>query len=292
MLALFAVVALTCAVSAQVDISKETGIIRGDGSYNSFREQVGFCKLQNFNTVSRGTSGGPKMFLDGRVWIGVGMAAKQFENAVSNCGRCLRVLKIKKFYQLSPSLTRWNYSIPARLPFTAFIMDECTDEICKSGFLDFDVYNLRQPVAYGNPTDIEWEWIPCPVRDDKIELLMCLGTKACIVSSPDKMLVSDMLAQAGEVGYMLLYVRSARTPIVSMTLKVGGKSFEFQDNQGWYFSNYDARLLVNGLQDWTIVMKSDRGIVRSFKIHWPDYANRITDPGYRGGFILDTGVQV
>ena len=144
-----------------------------NGSYNSFMNQVGYCKLQGYDTVSRNTTGAPPMFMDGRVKFGVGLSDVEFQGRTSSCGRCLNITKIERFFAFNEDLTQWDYTMKMETPFTAFVMDQCKDAVCVSKYLDFDIYNPRQPVAYGNPWNIEWEFIPCPVEDDGMELLMC-----------------------------------------------------------------------------------------------------------------------
>ena len=63
-----------------------------NATYNSFRQQIGYCKMQSFGTVSRSTSGSVPMFMDGRIRFGVGLS--DFNMRASDaelCGMCLRV---------------------------------------------------------------------------------------------------------------------------------------------------------------------------------------------------------
>jgi len=53
------------------------------------------------------------------------------------------------------------------------VFDQCKDEICESGFLDFDIYNKKQPVSFGNISGIKWRGVECPVQEDKLEYLIC-----------------------------------------------------------------------------------------------------------------------
>jgi hypothetical protein len=180
---------MAVAVAAYTD----TEVSVNGGSYNSFIDQVGFCKQQSFDTKSRSTSSSAGVFQSGRVLFGVGVSHYQFQRSIVSCGRCIEVLSVDRFYQFNDELTEWHYDKPNPGNFKVMVFDECTDPICESGFLDFDVYNSKQPVAYGNPTNLSWRFVPCPVRDnDKIEFLLCLGYDSCQVQNEARHPVVDL----------------------------------------------------------------------------------------------------
>ena len=156
-------------------------------TYNSFRQQVGFCRMQSFETISRSTSQGPRMFLDGLVTMGVGMSSLIMKSnpTIFMCGACLNITVFPDSYFpcFNHELTAWDSWDSwdsSSYSFVSMVFDECTDPICtqndkENGFIDFDIYHSLQPVEHGNPVHLQWSWIDCPVRDgiDFIEYLIC-----------------------------------------------------------------------------------------------------------------------
>lgn len=261
-----------------------------EASYNSFLQQVGYCKLQGYDTISRNTSMGPKMFLDGRVSFGVGLSETQFGSHVYSCGRCIQISQIDKFFTFNDQLTEWQYDLPMQTPFTVFVMDQCTDPICTSGFLDFDIYNPYQPVANGNPTNVQWEFVHCPVGDDPIEFLFCLGPNACNVHDKEGRNVQSLVKDAVDYGYWYMHVRNARTPVTSVIVQLGENQFALEDNQGWLWGQYEYSTDLTS--PWKFIIESLEGERREYTIDWNQYAENISTEGYRGGVVLETDIQV
>jgi hypothetical protein len=52
-----------------------------ESSYNSFVGQIGFCRLQSFDTYSRSSSESVPMFLDGRISFGVGLSNENMKQS-------------------------------------------------------------------------------------------------------------------------------------------------------------------------------------------------------------------
>jgi hypothetical protein len=264
-----------------------------NGSYNSFLEQVGYCKLQGYDTISRSTSSSPLMFIDGRVRFGVGLSDVQFRGSTSSCGRCLNVTRIQNFFEFNQQLTKWDYDRPVVTPFTAFVMDQCTDPICTTKYLDFDIYNIGQPVAYGNPYNIEWEYIPCPVENDTMELLLCLGPESCNKQDLEDRPITQLKKDAIDSGYWYSHVRSSRMPITKVDVTYGSldsdKSYELEDNIGWKWVGKDADL---GNDKWVFTIHSEENVTRHFILDWSKYNNTRSTRGYRGGVIISTDIQV
>lgn len=254
------------------------------GSYNSFVKQVGFCKQQSFDTVSRGSSHTPSIFQDGRVLFGVGLSHAQFQRSIVSCGRCIQISTIDRFYEFNHELTDWDYQKKNKGNFTVMVFDECTDAICESGFLDFDIYNEKQPVAYGNPTNLSWHYVPCPVsQNDKIEFLFCLGYNTCQVQNEEGRNVFDLYNEAVEQNWLTLYPRNFRMPITS--IKLQGQPLE--DNQSWVWKSSDGLQDVEWLLEWT----NDDGSHQMWILTWTHYFGKTTTDGYRGGFIIQTDLQ-
>lgn len=263
-----------------------------DGSYNSFVQQVGFCKLQSFDTISRSTSVAPPMFLDGRIKFGVGLSDVQFEGSTSSCGRCINITHIENFFQFDDELTSYNYSRPMTTPFTVFVMDQCMDPICTSKFLDFDIYTPDQPVAFGNPTSLEWEFIPCPVDNDTIELLFCLGPNSCNVYDSERRPIDVLLNDATKSGYWYCHVRNQRVPIINIDVSFGNSSKKttLKDRNGWLWNDYDAR---NDLKEpWHLHLSSSEGLTKTITIDWSTMSDESTRLGYRGGILFQSNIQV
>ena len=266
--------------------------LEGQGTYNSFIQQVGFCKQQGFDTVSRQTSHAPPVFLDGRVWIGVGLSNVEFQDTTASCGRCLNVSAIENFWTLGDDLTTWDYDTPwpSDRSFLAMVMDRCADPICTSGFLDFDVYDAHQPTRYGNPHGVVWSFVPCPVGNDPIELLVCLGPFSCQVDFPEGRMWEEVWQDALRTGYFSMYVRNTRLPVTGVHVHVEGEeAVALRDAQGWQFSGFGT--VLDG--DWLVKLLSIEGVVRTTTLRWTQYdMTQATSPGYRGGLLLLTDIQV
>lgn len=261
----------------------------GNASYNSLIEQVAFCKMQGFDTVSRQTSMAPKMFLDGRVKFGVGLSDVQFQGKTASCGQCINVTRIENFFEYNDALTVWNESDPIETPFTVFVMDQCTDEVCKSGYLDFDVYSPTQPVMHGNPYGLEWQFVDCPVKEDLIELLFCFGSDSCNQQNVENRSLKEVFHDAMTSGYWFMYPRNFRVPIVNIILHLGDQSYPLVDDSGWKWMHWEDRLHL--LEPWRLELQGVNGNSKTVSIDWTSYLNQSTSPGYRGGFLLETNVQ-
>lgn len=268
-------------VAAQIYTSVE------GGSYNSFLNQVGFCKAQSFETISRNTSGSPSVFQDGRVLFGVGLSHAQFQKSIVSCGRCIQVLTIDYFYQFNQQLTEWDYNKPNHGNFTVIVFDECTDPICKSGFLDFDIYHEKQPVAYGNPSNITWRFVPCPVDDsaDKIGFLFCMGYDSCKETDAEERNMIDLYHDAIHDNAFSVYPRNHRIAITS--IKIQGELLH--DNQAWLWKSYNRQLLEE--TKWLVEWTNEDGQQQSWVLDWEQYFDKTTTFGYKGGYIFQTSLQ-
>ena len=194
------------------------------GTYNSLVEQTAYCKLQGFDTNSRISSKSPKMFQDGRIKFGVGLSHKQFGSLQEKswmdsvegsltCGMCIEVLDIENMPEFNDELTNWNYLQEIKTPFIAMVFDQCKDDICESGFLDFDIYNSKQPVSFGNIADIKWRAIECPVQEDKLEYLIC-SQNTCNSSNQKKNNFINVFSR----NWFSLIIRNNRIPILEVYL--------------------------------------------------------------------------
>lgn len=265
-----------------------------DGSYNSFTKQVGFCKNQGFETVSRSTSSGPPIFANGQVHVGVGLSNVEFQDTTASCGRCILVKTIQNFWTFNHNLTEWDYEKPwpANQSFVAMVMDRCTDPVCTSGYLDFDVYNDLQPTKYGNPHGIEWAFVPCPVATENIELLLCLGPHTCQENFQEGRTWQDVWNDAIKTAYFSVYIRNARMAVTKVTMKVNEMSIiNLRDEQGWQFSEPEYVGVLKG--SWVFVLESIEGVRRTAVVAWSHLnMGQPTSIGYRGGVLVRTDVQV
>ena len=183
-------------------------------SYNSFREQVGFCRMQSFFTTSRSSSGSVPMFLDGRISFGVGLSSLTMKDSgVMACGMCLNVTSAHRFLSWDAELTRWLEPQPPDRWFLAMVFDECTDPVCGPGYLDFDIYSETQPVQHGNPYGVEWYPVPCPVlRHEYFEYILCTA-QTCHQQDPPS---PSMEHIATTVRYWSLTIRNTRVPLCAV----------------------------------------------------------------------------
>lgn len=275
-----------CMLSMAVVVGQEMEVSVNGGSYNSFLKQVGYCKQQSFDTLSRSTSTTPSVFSSGNVLFGVGLSHVQFQRSITSCGRCIEVQSIDRFYEFNQELTEWYYDEPNYGNFTVMVFDECTDAICESSFLDFDVYNEYQPVAYGNPTNLQWRFVPCPVSEtDKIEFLFCLGYDSCQIQNAEGRSVKNLYGKSIHDNWFTLYPRNFRIRITS--IKVQGVSLE--DIQSWTWKSIDNTPLDN--TEWLLEWTNEDGTQQSWILDWTRYFEQTSTLGYRGGVIIQTDQQ-
>jgi hypothetical protein len=253
------------------------GMMGMNGSYNSFRNQVGFCKLQGFDTISRETSHGVDMFIDGRIHFGVGT---RFQST-SDCGRCLHIQGVDNFAIFNHQLNGYEYGKQEKWRNTtnliAMIFDQCLDPICEMGYLDFDIYSPLQPVRHGNPFHIDWEFIPCPILpEEKMEFLFCLSN-TCAQENPRDRNLTQILHDAVSY-YWTLFIRNNRLPVHH--IYVPEYNVELQDNNGWVYND----VVFNFTGSFTIVVDHQHHV----KIDLDDYT---PSGAYHGGILISTTIQ-
>ena len=267
-------------------------------TYNSLIEQTAYCKMQGFHTNSRISSKSLKMFQDGRVKMGVGLSHKQFGSLQEKgwmdsvegsltCGMCIEVLDIKKMPEFNNQLTDWDYFTPIKTPFIAMVLDQCKDEICKSGFLDFDIYNEKQPTSFGDIENIKWKGIECPVFEDKLEYLIC-SQNTCNLSNKKKKKFINVFSR----NWFSLIIRNNRIPILEVYL------FHFQNNN---FEKLEYESSIGFVASNTISEKENKLrlkiITYDQKEHFDiidlnKYFNKDTTDGYNGGMLITGNIQV
>lgn len=265
-----------------------------NGSYNSLTHQVGYCKMQSFDTVSRSTSESVPMFLDGRVSFGVGISNENMRTSTGFlCGACLNVTKIENFYEWNNESTEWDYEKPSTKPFVVMVMDQCTDPVCTENYLDFDIYNEKQPVRNGNPFSVVWEYIPCPLlRGETMEYLLCFESSCHVQDSETALTLGDILKNTFTVTYWSLTIRNFRVPI-SQVLVRSNESVNDSDSESnpiplrlenswvWDQGEYDLR------QGISLLMVDVEGKTTMDSIPPLSFTKSTsTTPGYRGGILL------
>jgi hypothetical protein len=263
-----------------------TFAIKQESSYNSFIGQVGFCKLQSFNTISRSTSDSIPMFLDGRISFGVGLSDFNMQQSNSFlCGACINVTRIENFYEWNQELTEWQGSWPQCKSFTVMVMDQCTDPVCIQDYLDFDIYNALQPVANGNPYSVQWNFIPCPVlANETIDYLLCTAT-TCHLQDPVEQTVAQVIGD--DVYYWALTIRNTRIPISIVLLHLNnGTTIELELENAWIW-DHGSFDLKEGLN--ITIVDAENKMLHDF-IQLPSL-DQNTSNGYHGGIIISSKLQ-
>ena len=250
-------------------------------SYNSLVHQVAFCKLQGFDTISRSTSAGPRMFMDGRIRFGVGLSNVQFNNTVSSCGRCIEIHSIHNLARMNDELTAWyDDDDDWTTSIIAQVFDQCKDPVCESGYLDFDIYSSLQPVHNGNPFNASWSFIPCPTTsEDTLGILVCLSD-ACLVDAPRDRTAIEVVADSSPY-FWSLFVRNHRWPIDAVRLADESQT-ALADENGWIYNGPAF--------DFTrpfVVEILSAGVWRSITV---DLLRHEPSPDYRGGFLLEANL--
>jgi len=196
-------------------------------TYNSFVQQIGYCKMQSYDTVSRSTSGSVPMFLDGRVRFGVGLSSVNIDapDASNLCGMCLNVTRIKNMPSFNEELTAWidddDHNHDEEW-FIAMVFDRCGDEVCIRDFLDFDIYSLTQPVAHGNPRGVEWHAIPCPVQSgERIEYIVCTSMTC---NAQDVVVMQEQQLTTPQY-YWSITLRNLRVPVKTVSVHWKGSEY-------------------------------------------------------------------
>lgn len=251
------------------------------GTYNSFRFQPGFCFLQGYDTISRETTGMySPMFLDGRVWSGVGLSNEQFKNSVSSCGTCLEVEKIQ-IQEFDSSLTTWSDESTQHPKRIVVVADQCKDPICVSGWLDFDVYSETFPP---NPTDIQWKFVPCPVLPhEDIGLLFC-PSEACQRGFPENRTFGQVVEESS-LYFWSMYAQNMKYPIHSIRLQFDNFTVDLEDTNGWMY-RFSEPFHFSKPFRMTLCYEQE---CLDFGLHLN--VSQSTTPGYRGGLLVPTGCQ-
>lgn len=205
-------------------------------TYNPFINQTGFCKLQGFYTISRKTSNSIPSFLDGNITCGVGISSTIFDRNQKNkysaplCSACLNVIIQNPFLiDKNLNLTNNNSNIFTS-NFIAIVMDRCQDDICLNNInmLDFDIYTSN--ISTGNPKNIEWEFIECPIGNSSIELLICnpnTCNKQNLGFYNDSTLFIDTFIDSTDYNFVTILPRNVKYPIDCIKTKSTNSSLQY-----------------------------------------------------------------
>lgn len=259
-----------------------------NATYNSFRQQVGFCKMQGYDTISRESSFGPSLYTSSDVLFGIGMSDNQFDGRL--CGMCVEISHSKNLRNptnhslIDFTNDSFNHS------FIAMIFDQCTDPICvdSKGFIDFDVYSKTPPVWKGNPYDIRWKAVECPVYEKNsitpkhlLEYLICTPT-TCNVNDTNH---GKNLASVWNPYYFSFNVRNSRIPIVSVFLN--DIPMVYVDGVGWTFSgSYKSG------QSFVLKLIGYDGSILLDVFDYDFVMGQKTLRAYRGGVLLQSQHQI
>jgi hypothetical protein len=259
-----------------------TGLLRGmtvftGATYNAFLHQIGYCRYQSFDTVSRNTSKGPPLFTDGRITIGVGLSQVNMLERIG-CGACLNITSVSGMPVWNSDLTGYVNDSNAMIPFLAMVFDMCTDPVCTRDWIDFDVYIDTLPVQRGNPHDVTWELVRCPLYGNELpEFLMCTD-KSCHEGDAEGRSVGDVIGS--DLVFWSITIRNTAFPVVAV--RANGTPLRKSNAWEWNYGNspWDVR---SGLD---IEFTDYAGEVYTYQTT-PPHPDSPTAPGYRGGVFLD-----
>jgi len=241
-------------------------------TYNSFRQQIGYCMMQSFDTLSRNTSMSVPMFMDGRISFGVGLSNKGEETEAFPCGMCINITEAHDFFQWNPEITEWIDEWPVHDSFLAAVFDQCTDPICTDHFLDFDVYSVTQPVQHGNPRNISWHIVPCPLHpSETFEYIVC--TSSSCHAHDD---YHQATLHPGIVDYWSIVIRNLRYPLKA----VWANNVPLLAESSWSYSN----LPMNLSRDIHLTMIDYQDNIFHDTINIP--LQGTISPEYRGGIFI------
>ena len=257
-----------------------------ESSYNSFIGQVGFCRLQSFDTVSRSTSESIPMFMDSRISFGVGLSDENMKLSNSFlCGACLNVTFVENFYQWNEEITEWNDVASPNNSFLVIVMDQCTDAVCKLNYLDFDIYSPTQPVMYGNPYHVKWHYVPCPIKSgETFEYIICTAT-TCHIQDRIHQTVGDIITD--DLVYWSLTIRNTRLPISKVILHLSptvSVDLRLENSWIWDIGTYNLQQGIN-----ITMMDQENKVLNDF-IQMPPL-NQVASIGYHGGIIVKSLLQ-
>lgn len=270
-----------------------------NATYNSLRNQVAYCKMQGYNTTSRNTSDGPSMFTSGAVYIGAGLSALQFGSGLA-CGMCFEVLGAKNL-ALGPRDAKDELRGPFIVSnlnesLIGMVFDECTDPICQApGFLDFDMYSPTPPVSSGNPREVVWRAVPCPVHgasgevEHHLEYLFCFpGT----CNAQDSAATGRRFIDVFDPSFLSLTVRNSRVPVVSVRLL--GRELKAVHGAGFVGEFHDVMHSSKSPQDhaFTLELRGVDGSVATETLDWGDVMSAEALPQYHGGVLLRGRTQL
>jgi hypothetical protein len=257
-----------------------------NATYNAMRQQTGFCKMQGYDTISRNTSHGPSLFTSGKILFGVGLSDNQFDGRL--CGACIEILNATNLRQpIDASLTKFSNASISDFPFLAMVFDQCTDPICTkdtSSFLDFDVYSKTPPVWMGNPSEVTWKAVPCPVEKHHfIEYLICTP-HSCNVR--DKAYERHKRLQDLWTPYYFSFtIRNLRIPIAAVELN--NQPLLYVDGFGWTFS---GQYPIN--TSFVLELESYDGSRLLDVFPYEQVMNLPLLKAYRGGALLQSQHQI
>jgi hypothetical protein len=144
-------------------------------------------------------------------------------------------------------------------------------------------------VSHGNPTNIEWISVPCPILEgETIEYLFCLSTSCHVEDSEDtNMTLREMTAPSLTVYYWSLTIRNTRIPILSVFIHYQQQSFILKRQNAWVWDFGPFGLE----EDIMLTIKDSEGAYTQDTIKMSDYLDKNTTKGYHGGILISSTIQ-
>ena len=258
------------------------------GTFNILTEQVGFCKMQGYDTTNRENSYGPSIYTSGRVQFGVGLSSIYFGDVPNDegretCGMCLNITKVQNFPKFSNDLTLFFPNTKIETPFTVMVFDQCKDPICQQdAFLDFDIYGN---IPSTNIKFLEWHPIDCPIHkeEDFIELLFC-SKDTC----NDHNIYTEKIPFHHVIDkyFVSIIPRNMRIPIkrISILKKNEWVEMNYISAIGWIFPfefDFTSNIFLQ--------FESSKSDILQMEIQISTLLDTPIQLEYRGGIIFNTG---
>ena len=262
------------------------------------KNQTGFCKMTGFNTISRTSSGGPRLFTSGRVKFGVGLSQYEFGSRTIRsiydktegslvCGMCINITQIKNLPKFNFELSDYE-NVNVTESHVAMIFDQCNDLICSENFLDIDVY--ADNIFYkSNTYDVKWTAIDCPVyENESFEYLICTS-HTCNAQDIAYINSTKFISLFNPI-YFSIVIRNIKSPIKSLSIWYSNKWYKlpYISGNGYTWDDYNKPFFEYSLK-FKINDIFNHETIDEFLID--DVLECKPLDNYRGGIIISKDYQ-